>query len=441
MLIVVIVLVTISLLFRHTISRPFHDRLLQWRATDAALIALELETETGALDVGSPEMVRAITEFAQHRHRDLMLLDREGQVLVSTSSLLMADADPAWVEEIPCGERTCQVTRGPPHEAYSAVPLRLRGEVVGTLRVDQSLQQMNEIHAYLLGLLWIGVVGLLGVAGLSLYLTRPLRQMSRSMDRIAQGDLDHRVEVKGQDEVARMGESFNAMADRVSSMIRHSKEILAGVSHELRSPLTRMKLSVELLTSGSSRDKHLRSLTEDIDLLDQMVEELLTASRLDLGTQTIRPEECALDELIDEAWSRIAFEADATDVTLSIDVIPEDLTLRVDRALVVRLMGNLLENAVRYAPGAPVEVRARPTDTGRIELSVRDQGPGVAPDALDHLFEPFYRADPSRSRRTGGTGLGLMIVQRAVESHGGTVHAAPADDQGGLVVTFDLPSV
>lgn len=438
MLFVVLVMVVVSALFRHTVGVPFHQRMRQWRATEAVLFAMELEEELDGRDVDPATLEAAVRRHARARGRDLAVLDRDGNLVLSTDPDLH-QIPGHEVHEVRCGERQCRVTFGPPHLSASIVPFQLGDGVTRSLVVDQSLQQTNAIHSYLLGLLVIGLVGLAGVAVLTLYLTRPLQRMSRSMDRIAQGDLDHRVDVKGRDEVAQMGRSFNTMANRVAAMIRGHKELLAGVSHELRSPLARMKLSLELLESGSNQQKHLGALSEDIDALDGMVEELLTASRLDLGTATLRPEILRLDELIDEAWPRVVADAEANHTDLERGLEPTDLAVRADRALAVRLLGNLFENAVRYAPGSTVRLRARRRGP-KVEISVRDQGPGVPEDSLDQLFQPFFRADPSRSRRTGGTGLGLMIVKRAVEAHGGTIRAERASDQGGLEITFDLPA-
>ncbi len=436
-LFVLLVLFAISAMFRHTVGKPFHEHVRQVRATEAALFAFQLESRLQGDELESPEAEGAIRAFAREHGRDIAIYNSAGDLVIATGEHLL-DWDPDETLEVACGDRSCQVYFSRPNTAVARVPLFENGREIGALMVDQSFRGYDATHNFLIGLVLIGLMGLLGVFALSLYLTRPIRRMSESMDRVAQGDLGHRVEVKGRDEVARMGESFNTMTDRVASMIRGHKELLAGVSHELRSPLARMKISLDLLGNGADPDRHIRSLDEDLDDLDSMVEELLTASRLDLGTETLRPESLALDELLDEGWRRIAADAEASGTSLERDLEPTDLEVWADRRLAVRVLGNLLENAVRHAPGSPVNVRARAVD-GRVFISVSDEGPGVPEEALDRLFEPFYRSDPSRSRRTGGTGLGLMIVQRAVDAMGGKVEARPAGEEGGLKIAFDLP--
>jgi signal transduction histidine kinase len=163
----------------------------------------------------------------------------------------------------------------------------------------------------------------------------------------------------------------------------------------------------------------------------------MTASRLDLGTATLRPERASLDDLVSAAWTRVEREAVDRGVSLTCSLEPPDVLVLADRALTVRLLGNLFENAVRHAPGSSVVVRAR-RGAVRVDVDVIDDGPGVAPEMHEKLFEPFFRADPSRSRRTGGSGLGLMIVRRAVEAQGGTCRASASSPGGGLTISFDL---
>lgn len=296
----------------------------------------------------------------------------------------------------------------------------------------------TEAHrAFMLVVLRLGLVAMVLMALLSVYITAPLRRMSRSMDRIAAGDLEHRVPVRGRDEGAAMGRSFNAMADRVRAMIMGQKELMAGVSHELRSPLTRMKLSLELLRQEPKRIDRIADLEADIDALDALVEELLLASRIDLRAVPLQRESLDLADLCREAWARVADEAEAQGTTLEVRWDEAARWVQGDRSLLVRLLGNLFENAVRHAGPGRVTVTSEPQGD-RLRITVGDEGPGVDEADLERLFDPFFRADRSRSRKTGAGGLGLMIVRRAVEAHGGKVQARLREPRG-LGVIFDLP--
>ncbi len=291
-------------------------------------------------------------------------------------------------------------------------------------------------HSFVVTVLWIGLVAMALLIALSVYVTAPLRRMSRSMDRIAAGDLEHRVVVRGRDEGAAMGRSFNAMAERVRGMIVGQKELMAGVSHELRSPLTRMKVSLELMREGKTDAKRIADLEADVDELDSLVEEVLLASRLDLSSTPLSLESLDLADVCREAWTRVAGAAEAQGVILEFSLSDDASRVHANHDLMVRLLGNLFENSVRYAGRGSVTV-ASDRHEKRVHVTVTDGGPGVEDADLERLFEPFFRADRSRSRKTGAGGLGLMIVRRAVEAHGGSVKARRANPSG-LVVVFDL---
>ena len=295
---------------------------------------------------------------------------------------------------------------------------------------------IHEAHGnFMATVLWIGLGATALMAAFSIYVTRHLRRMSRSMNRIADGDLDHRVQVRGRDEGAVMGRSFNAMADRVRSMVVGQRELMAGVSHELRSPLTRMKVSLAMLRDETGAGERIDALEQEVDAVDALVGELLLASRIELQGASER-QVVSLGELCREAWTRVETEAAGRGMELRVEPAAGELRLDVDRKLIERALGNLFENAVRYAGSGPVDVDAE-RDGSRVRLRVRDRGPGVAEQDLPRLFEPFFRADRSRSRRSGAEGLGLMIVKRAAEAHDGTVAASRAEG-GGLVVALDL---
>jgi two-component system, OmpR family, sensor kinase len=421
-------------LFGRVVGTDVVNEIGTLRVRQGVLLAERLEAVHGQVPFDRAACLALLRSAEAEHGMEIALSDSSGH------SLAGADRRPTYIPHGPwrgidVDGRACQIA-GPPG-LQIRIPVLENGRQVATLTMTGALHSRESHRAFLHGLIVIGLAGLVGVVLLSLYLTAPLRRMSRSMDRIASGDLEHRVGTRGRDEVAAMGESFNAMADRIQGMVRGQKELLAGVSHELRSPLARMKVSTELLREGGAPRERLADLEADVDAVDQLVEELLIASRLDFGAASIKPEEVSLQELASEAWARVATDAEKAGMTLWLGIADDARTLRVDPSLGLRVLGNLFENAVRYADRGVVTLASRRVDDG-IEVSVADEGPGVSDPHLNRLFEPFFRVDPSRSRKTGSTGLGLMIVQRAVQAHGGQVRAARAAG-GGLVVTFRLP--
>lgn len=348
--------------------------------------------------------------------------------------------------------RVCRIDGPPVLEVR--VPIYLDGVEIRQLAIEDPLHTRRIHDAFLAGLQQIGLVSVVLVLALALYLTAPLRRMRRSMDLIAAGELGHRVEVRGSGEVADMGRSFNTMADRIGAMLTGQKELMAGISHELRSPLARMKLHLELLrrdagpgeagpddavgqATAAELERRTRGLESEIDQLDEMVEELLLASRFELGSVPLEIERLDLAELAAEAWRRVALSAAEQGLELRLQLAADARAVAADRGLLVRCLGNLFENALRHAGTGEVLLTSERRAEG-VRLKVTDQGPGVDEEHLEHLFEPFYRVDPSRSRQSGAGGLGLMIVRRAVLAHGGKVSARRALG-GGLEVVLELP--
>ncbi len=445
-------LVAVLLLFGRVVGRNVLQEMMALRADEGVLIAEELEGLLEELGVetpddfqrlldrrhpGSQEFRAFLIDTGRRRAVELALLDGDERIALGTCR---GCGRGRWSSRhqrsVHAGRRRAEVDPARPFEVF--VPIHVDGVEVATLAVTSPERPDTSRRQFRRGLLLIGLAGLGGVIALSLVLTAPIRRMSRSMDRVTAGDLDHRVSVRGRDEVARMGRSFNAMADRIQGMIRGQKELMAGVSHELRSPLTRMRLSLEMLRDGGADPARVDEMEAELGELDGLIEELMVVNRLELGQTTIRSAPLALDELVESAWRRVAPAAAAADIHRRMALEEGARFVAVDRDLTVRLLGNLLENAVIHGRRGPVEIGAT-RDGARVRVGIRDHGDGVDGATLDRLFEPFYRADASRSRRTGGTGLGLMIVRRAVEAHGGAVEAVNHPD-GGLEVRFDLPA-
>jgi two-component system OmpR family sensor kinase len=247
------------------------------------------------------------------------------------------------------------------------------------------------------------------------HLTRRLEELRGAMQTWGEGALSHRARVEGRDEVAGVAAAFNQAAERIERMIASNRAMLANASHELRSPLARLRMAVDLRGSAGSdaaRSEVVRNLAE----LDTLVEEILLASRLDHADGLERPETIDLLALAAEEVAR----HDAS-------VTGEPAPVRGDPRLLRRLVRNLLQNAERHgAPPILVETGRR---GGTVELSVRDHGPGIADGEGERVFEAFYRP-AGRSETAGGWGLGLSLVRQIALHHGATVHHERPDGAG-----------
>lgn len=258
-------------------------------------------------------------------------------------------------------------------------------------------------------------------------LTRRLEALQRGVETFGDGDLSHRVSAAGRDEVAALAQSFNRTAQQVEDLVRSNRSLLANASHELRSPLARLKMAVEMLglAAPGQRAALKAEIDRDIRELDALVEEVLLASRLDTRTE-IQAEPVDLTGLLAEEAARVDATLDA----------PGDLPLlHGDERLLRRALRNLLENARRYG-GDEVEAQLQRRGDG-LEVRICDRGPGVPAGYAERVFEPFFRL-PGHAERAGGVGLGLSLVRQIAQRHGGAVHCE-AREGGGSCFVLSLP--
>jgi signal transduction histidine kinase len=260
-------------------------------------------------------------------------------------------------------------------------------------------------------------------------LTRRLETLKHGVEAFGQGALDRRVPVEGRDEVASLATSFNLAAERVEALVRSHKSLLANASHELRSPLARLKMATSLLSDAAPDERereHLRAeINTDIAELDGLVDEVLLASRLEAAPQPDAFESVDMLALAVEEGAR---------VEASVDGAPA--VVRGEERLLRRALRNLLENARRYG-GGQIEVKLEDRAAAGVEIRVQDNGPGVPESFRERIFEPFFRL-PGHAERAGGVGLGLALVRQIVERHNGRIRCERPPEGGGLFV-INLP--
>jgi len=259
-------------------------------------------------------------------------------------------------------------------------------------------------------------------------LTRRLEALKRGVEAFGAGALHQRVAEDGRDEVAALGASFNRAAARIEALLRSHQSLLANASHELRSPLARLKMAVAMLEDApaAQRDALRREIHANIGELDALVDEVLLASRLDAGAAALRQDPVDLLALAAEEAARLHADAEG-----------EALQVLGDEKLLRRALRNLLENAQRYG-GGEVGVRVQRGADDRAELSVSDRGPGVPEAYRERIFEAFFRL-PGHAEREGGVGLGLALVRQIAQAHGGSVRCE-AREGGGSCFRLVLPA-
>jgi signal transduction histidine kinase len=271
-------------------------------------------------------------------------------------------------------------------------------------------------------------------------MTQPLRDMARAAHRMETGDYAQRVITDSRDEVGQLAAAFNKMSTELASLERLRRDLVANVSHELKTPISALRAHLENLLDGVEQadPNTLQIMLGQTERLTRLIDQLLDLSRIESGELRLNRTVVPLHPLVREVLSEIEMARADRGVRVA-DAVPDDLPpVLVDRERVHQVLFNLLDNAVRYTPpGGEVTVEARPANGG-CQVAVIDTGPGIAPEHLPRLFERFYRADAARSRGDGGTGIGLAIARSVVEAHGGHIRAESRVGRGS-VFTFDLP--
>jgi two-component system sensor histidine kinase CpxA len=266
-------------------------------------------------------------------------------------------------------------------------------------------------------------------------LTRSIGELTGATERIAEGEFDIQVRAKRRDELGRLGHAVNRLAGRLDGFVTGQKRFLGDVAHELCSPLARLQMALGILEERAD-ERHrtcLDDLRAEAQEMSQLINELLSLSKAGLKPADIKRIPVELIEVVRRVTGREVGEM----VEFAID-IPAGLKALAEPDLLARALGNVLRNAIRYAADAgPITLTAR-AENDLVRISVADCGPGVPPESLSKLFDPFYRVDSSRTRQTGGAGLGLTIVRSCMETCGGqvTAHNRAA---GGLEVSLYLP--
>jgi signal transduction histidine kinase len=283
-------------------------------------------------------------------------------------------------------------------------------------------------------------IALLVARWLARGMTQPLRDMAAAARKMEGGDYSERVVTASRDEVGQLAVAFNRMSSELESMERVRRDLVANVSHELKTPISALHAHLENLLDGVEQadPETLQVMLAQSERLGRLVDQLLQLSRLESGDLPLHREQVALRPLVSRVISEIEVTRGRRDVELGHDVAEDLPPVFADVERVHQVLFNLLDNAVRLAPaGGSVRVHAR-AHNGSVDVAVEDTGPGIPAEHLPRLFDRFYRVDPARSRDEGGTGIGLAIARSVVEAHGGRIWA-DSEPGKGSTFTFELP--
>lgn len=338
----------------------------------------------------------------------------------------------------------------PTNVIANAFPMEVDGETVGYVLASREAFRQNQAEQLLLERVTRTVLyASLGAAGLALVLglllartlTQPIRELTAATEAVAQGDLDQQVPVRSKDELGHLAQSFNQMSSDLARAQSLRQQMTADIAHELRTPLSVILSHVDAIEEGvlPPTSETLSVIREETTQLSRLVEDLRTLSRADAGELSMTLHPTNPQELLGKAAVSHRPLAAEKDIELEIDAESDLPLIEVDPDRISQVLDNLLSNALRHTPdGGKIRLFARNKEDG-VELGVVDSGPGIDAEALQHVFERFYRADSSRGRDLGGSGLGLAIARSIVESHGGRIRAESEPGVGAAFIVW-LPA-
>jgi signal transduction histidine kinase len=391
------------------------------------LLSVQTEEAKRAYEAGGrPALAAALSKFQQITQFEAVFTDSKGTDLltgkVHRELTNLPRPRSRWRVPFPFGGRSPIVARQDSTHQYRLFLIDQRPSL--------SFFFLQPQHLWIIGLV------VLLCYGFAYHLTSPVRRLSAVVDCFGRGDFSARAPANRKDELGDLARSFNQMAGRIQTLLAAERRLLLDISHELRSPLARLGVAVELARSGEDREHMLNRIQKEADRLNELVGELLQVTRVESDPSMQKTETVHLDELLADLVYDSLLEAKAKDCTLLLKA-PVSAIVIGDEELIRRALENVIRNAIRYAPrNTAVDIELAKSHTTAI-VSVRDYGPGVPDEALSRIFDPFYRVDSDRNRASGGLGLGLAIARRSVQLHKGKLTAQNA--RPGLLVTMEFP--
>ncbi|HUT85189.1 MAG TPA: HAMP domain-containing sensor histidine kinase [Thermodesulfobacteriota bacterium] len=277
---------------------------------------------------------------------------------------------------------------------------------------------------------------------LSRILTHPIRELTKVAQEMSKGNFGVKVEVRSKDEIGQLGTTFNEMSQRLADYHKLRMELLADISHEIRSPLARIQSDAEILIDRQMEKEemaqHLKAICEEVRNIDQLIEDLSMLTRLEQNQVELKIVPSSLENVLAQAIAKFLLQMEEKRITVVQNIPPNIPLVMMDSKRIGQVVSNLLMNSLRYTPeGGNVEIGAQERN-GMVEVWVKDTGPGIPQEAIPYIFDRFYRVDKSRSRATGGRGLGLAIARQFVKAHGGQIRAESEIGKG-TSITFSLP--
>ena len=358
-----------------------------------------------------------------------LLVDKDGIVVIPKDPHRVGDKVPA-----------SKLTNG--------IQIRINGQLVGTALIPATPELSPRESAYLARTNRALLIGAVGAATLAILLgifftrrlTSPLRELTSAIQKMSKGDLKQQVQIRSKDEVGELGNAFNTMSSELAKSNQLRKQMTADIAHDLRTPLTVLNGYLEAMQDGvlPANKERFAIMYSEVQQLSALVEDLRILSLADAGELSMNPQTVSPKALLEQSFANFNYQAKKLKVKLTVDTTPNLPQVKVDPQRMEQVLDNLISNAMRYVKkGGKINLSSA-LQGDKIELTVEDDGEGIASNVLPHVFERFYRGDRSRNGSAGESGLGLAIAKSLVEAMGGTITAFSKGTGKGSRFTIEL---
>jgi signal transduction histidine kinase len=392
----------------------------------------------------SQQALQALTEQLAHgSHRRIILYDHQGRVIT--------DSDHKLIGQVLPFPDTLTISSLSPLYISTDIQLLGQGSPANTIATSPTTASTSSAeadfltsvnHALWLAILIAGLIALLLALVFARTILKPIHTLKAVAGRMEQGDLSQRVSIKTRGEIGALAHAFNTMADSLNRAEQVRRNLVSDVAHELRNPLMNIRGYLELLQDQvlEPTPETLASLYEETSLLSRLVADLQDLSLAEAGQLHLARRPISLEEVVSQAAHMVQPHLARKNLALHVR-IPADLPcVEADQERVAQILRNLLSNAITHTPNQGEICITASHRESVVKISIRDTGVGIVPEHLPYLFERFYRADASRARATGGTGLGLAVVKQMVQAHGGQVTVESQPGKGSCFM-FTLPAI